>query len=219
MQGPGEAVTAKASQSKPSSRRVPKSSVIGTNPKFTASPTSSVLSQSIASRSIGASSLKPEESLRDVKSSRTSKNSKKSGFRPGDKLSRDQSERIASDTQKQLKQKVRTKFASGEADIDAERFINDEVSVELENEDGSLWDDGDEAQGESIVEKVGTGPGGATINAVANGSSAILSGSGEQRSVRFTGTNGMTVKSVTGSASSAVGESWNRVPYWRMGAW
>ena len=44
--------------------------------------------------------------------------------------------KIANETRTQLKNKVKRKFASGEADQDAERYDDEEVEEEEEEEEG-----------------------------------------------------------------------------------
>ena len=221
LPGSGEVDTTqkvKGTRSSGASSVASSSAAVGMKSKASVASASSGSSASLASRSLVASSGKLETSLQDGRSSIANKNKNKAGFRPGDRLSNDQSERIAGHTQKQLKQKVRTKFASGEADIDAEKFPSQDASMELDSEGGSLWDDGGDdhdVQEETGEEKIVLGRGSAPTDVVADGGSAILdskasharsggSRSGE-RSVRFGGAKGSTAKSITGAASSAIG--------------
>ena len=67
---------------------------------------------------------------------KTAKTAKKVTFKPGDEVSKMEGGKIANETRTQLKNKVKRKFASGEADQDAERYDDEEVEEEEEEEEG-----------------------------------------------------------------------------------
>ena len=201
-----------AADSRASSKVLPSGSLSGSaKSRSKASLESSSASGSLASRSRALSNSKRDPSIQLS----TSNGKKKAGFRPGENLSKEQSERVAEDTQKLLKKKVRTKFASGEADIDAEAYANQDVDADLEDQDGSLWDpdendanvNPEDVKEDSSASRLLLGHSGVSV---ADGSSAILADKSRhgksERSVRFSGTGITSSKSVTGSMSSAVGE-------------
>jgi hypothetical protein len=93
-------------------------------------------------------------------------NGKKVHFQPGDEVNKMEGSRIASETRTQLKDKVKNKFASGKADIEAEKYADgngDEVmeeEEEEEEEEDDVWD-GDEIEDDGMV---------------ADGSSSVIGG-------------------------------------------
>ena len=90
-------------------------------------------------------------------------------------------------------------------------FPNEEASVELDNEDGSLWDDGDDDDAENMQEESGADKlvmtnGKAHQNVIASGTSAILENkrsqakSGQSRTSEQSGRLSRTMGSTSNSA-------------------
>ena len=74
--------------------------------------------------------------------------SKKVTFKPGDDVSKMEGSKIADATRTQLKNKVKKKFATGEADQEAERYENDEEEEFNEENEGSEEDEVWNGEGE-----------------------------------------------------------------------
>ena len=88
------------------------------------------------------------------------KKEKKKKFKPGDDVNKLVGGKIAEETRNQLKNKVKQKFATKEADVDAERYEdeNGEEEEEEEEEEDDVWDGEDEDE-----EQAGIGNGGSAV--------------------------------------------------------
>ena len=98
------------------------------------------------------------------------KKEKKKKFKPGDEVNQLVGGKIAEETRTQLKNKVKRKFATSEADVDAERYEdeNGEEDDDEEEEEDDVWDGEDEEEEQAGI-------------VVAEGGSAVLL----EKSVRF----------------------------------